>query len=77
MKENAADTHNRIAPAIVETILTEMHSHGHDADDILVVLESIVAGCFLGMDEDDRMLPRLFEGITWRLEELRKHGVTQ
>lgn len=71
----SSEFHNRIALGIVGEIVTTPIQHGGDANDVMVLLESVVAGVFMSVITDhagDEVAMRILHGnVIERLAKAR------
>lgn len=68
-----ADLHNRLVGEIVASIVKPPLEHGGDIKDIMVLLESVVAGVLLAavkLGGDNIVLDVLIEGVKARATEI-------
>ena len=71
------DLHNRLAGDIVQAMIEPIRDSGGTPADVLVLLESIIAGIVLIIAEetdDEEVLEVLFERLRERLPALRRRG---
>lgn len=73
------ELHNQIAPEVVNAILSPMTEFGGDPSDVMVLIETIVAACILGMCRGDlektkTILDCLRDGVARRCEEMKLQG---
>ncbi len=68
------EIHNRLAGDIVRQIVKPTLDAGGQMTDMLVLLESVVTGVMLiavKLGGDDKVLPKLVEGVEQRLADAR------
>lgn len=68
-----SDLHNRIVGEIVKSIVVPPLTSGGDYKDVMVVLESVIAGVVLGMFKlggDNIVLDTVLAGVKARVEEI-------
>lgn len=68
-----SDLHNRMAGDIVKMIVMPPLEAGGDFKDVMVLLESVIAGVVLGMFKlggDNIVLDTVLEGVKARVEEI-------
>ena len=74
MEETPSQTHNRLAKEIVNKILTEGFLRQMRSTDVLVLLESILAGTLVGVVKlggDEIVLEHLMKNTERRIKALR------
>jgi hypothetical protein len=68
-----SELHNRIVGEIVKSIVVPPLTAGGDYKDVMVVLESVIAGVVLGMFKlggDDIVLDTVLDGAKVRVQEI-------
>lgn len=73
-RQTAHEVHNAVAGDIVRQIVKPTLAAGGDMVDVMVLLESVVAGVMMmavKLGGDDKVLPKLVEGVEERLAEAR------
>lgn len=76
MSEKLTDIHNLVAPLAVKTICKATLDNGGDGADVMVTLESVIAGTFLILSpnndhSDDDVIDTLCAGLKERMKDVR------
>ena len=72
------ELHNKIVKEAVKLIMQPMIEADADAPEVLVILESVVAGClwsFVKVGGDEPVIDQFAKGVKERMAVLRREGL--
>lgn len=82
--EKLHELHNRLCPVIVRQIVEEVRASGGGASDILVILETIMVGLIIFLEQSygkelgtEQWIGMLTDGLDERLKEVREQNPTR